>query len=80
MVQERRHPSMTLSGGSHRGSNAAQAARLMGGASGGNVNPAVPITHGLSEEVAWKRRHRGSLLAIPKGSLAQKGLVRRPQA
>ena len=72
MVQERRHPSMTLSGDSHRGSNVSQAARLVGGVSGSNVNPAVPITHGLSEEIAWRRWHRGSPLVIPKGLVAQK--------
>ena len=80
MVQERRHPSMTLSGGSHRGSNASLAVRLVGGVSASNANPAAPVTHGLSEEIAWRRWHRGSPLAIPKGLVAQKkGLVNRPR-
>ncbi|MDA8582819.1 hypothetical protein N9L68_01275 [bacterium] len=71
MAQERRHPIMTTSGGSHRGSNAARADRLVGGVSGGNVRPAVPTTHGLKEEIAWRKRHRGSPMVIPKELVAQ---------
>ena len=52
----------------------------MGDASGGSANPAVPIMHGLSEVAAWRSRHRGRPLAVPKGSDAQKGLAMHAQA